>query len=459
MKKITLVAGATLLMISFQNCAPVNFATSTAEKSAFLSQQTVFSTGASGGSVSGSVPAAGSDSISGSVPASGSSSSGSVPAGSTGDTSTGSIPAVPVVTVCDDYHANTQGAVALASAMTVAVARNTLGDADAYGNPRADSNTSDLCVFTDAQLPKELLSLHGLPVRLAATITSKCTELSGDGSKNPDETFVIELYSQMPLANAKKMLNFGYAGNDLSKVTGDILGFGRHNSEIQGKLIKKNNAFAFNGNTGFEWFMADFSVQNQNFQKTACDRLSDPLIIELSGDVRTPAPLLLTSQKDGIRFDILGRDSDPAPYAKKQISWYHNENYYFVALPNSDGEVLGANQLFGNHTVGPDGKDAADGYASLAKYDDNKDGKITKDDAVFSKLRLWKDENGDGIAQPNELHSLAEMHVNMIDLQFDESFKEVDQFGNQTRKKSVVGTDDGRLHLIFDLFFKLVDGV
>jgi hypothetical protein len=49
------------------------------------------------------------------------------------------------------------------------------------------------------------------------------------------------------------------------------------------------------------------------------------------------------------------------------------------------------------------------------------------------------------------------MKVAVIDLHFDNRYKEQDQYGNQTLMKSVVQMEDGKMHLLFDLWFRYVN--
>ncbi len=47
-------------------------------------------------------------------------------------------------------------------------------------------------------------------------------------------------------------------------------------------------------------------------------------------------------------------------------------------------------------------------------------------DPVFQALRLWEDKNADGIAQANELFTLPELDVTILDLNYDASFVEIE---------------------------------
>jgi hypothetical protein len=187
-----------------------------------------------------------------------------------------------------------------------------------------------------------------------------------------------------------------------------------------------------------------------------CDKRVSPLIVSMGSETRG---IKLTAPLDGIQFDILGQNSFPRAHDKKQISWFTPEvqEYYFIVLPGKDGKVLGIDQMFGDNTKGPDGNFAANGYAALAKYDSDRDNLITDEDEVYGDLRLWLDSDRNGIAELNEIFTLKEKGVILIDLHYDQNYKEVDPYGNQTLMKSVVKTEDGKLHLLFDLWFRYLN--
>jgi hypothetical protein len=90
-------------------------------------------------------------------------------------------------------------------------------------------------------------------------------------------------------------------------------------------------------------------------------------------------------------------------------------------------------QLFGNFTPQPP-SDNPNGYIALAVYDQpdhggNGDGIIDNNDQIFSSLRLWIDQNHDGICQPGELHTLPEMGIFSISLNYTLTGR-TDEFGN-----------------------------
>lgn len=210
-----------------------------------------------------------------------------------------------------------------------------------------------------------------------------------------------------------------------------------------------------------------------------CDKLASPLFIDMRDVDYRDVGFQLTSQADGILFDILGENADPVAHTKKQISWFSNSAMAFIVMPDFNGNVMGINEMFGDNTKGPDGKFADNGFAALAKFDGLPlpdrintdlsttfapfwyriervpDGVININDDVYHFLRLWSDHNKDGIATNDELISFAEAGIESIDLDYDPNFREVDEYGNQVKYKSAAETRRGGLRLVFDVWFKL----
>ena len=63
-----------------------------------------------------------------------------------------------------------------------------------------------------------------------------------------------------------------------------------------------------------------------------------------------------------------------------------------------------------------DGKYARSAIEALTSLDKNKDGVIDAKDEVYSKLRIWRDENGNGISEAGELKSLADYNITSINI-------------------------------------------
>ena len=154
-----------------------------------------------------------------------------------------------------------------------------------------------------------------------------------------------------------------------------------------------------------------------------------PIIIDAQGE-----GFHLTSAADGVLFRERPED------APIQLSWtdpgYHNG---WLALPH-DGQVRALSDLFGNFTPQPP-SDHPNGYAALALYDLNRDGVIDMRDPIYTSLRIWIDANHDGVSQSEELHTLAELHIESISLRFHET-RRTDQYGNQFRYTASADIDN-----------------
>jgi hypothetical protein len=151
---------------------------------------------------------------------------------------------------------------------------------------------------------------------------------------------------------------------------------------------------------------------------------SSPLVLDLAGD-----GIETTSVARGVRFDLAG--AGPLTTA-----WLSGRDDALLALDrNGNGRIDDGSELFGNVAGG---RPRADGFQALAELDarslgGNEDGVIDRHDRMFSALRLWRDANRDGVAQPRELRALARAGVAAIGLAAKLNPLAVDPNGNDLR--------------------------
>ncbi|MCA9799312.1 MAG: hypothetical protein KC474_07160 [Cyanobacteria bacterium HKST-UBA04] len=145
-----------------------------------------------------------------------------------------------------------------------------------------------------------------------------------------------------------------------------------------------------------------------------------PLILDLDGN-----GLAFSNITKGTRFDI---DGDGL---KEQVAW-STADAWLALDRNGNGTIDSGKELFGNQ------HGAANGFEELKKHDDNHDGIINSQDAVFTQLRTWIDANGDGVSQAEELKTLQEAGVKQLFLAYDES-SATDTHGNEFRQISQLG--------------------
>ncbi|EAA3799221.1 hypothetical protein DOQ73_23490, partial [Salmonella enterica subsp. enterica] len=171
----------------------------------------------------------------------------------------------------------------------------------------------------------------------------------------------------------------------------------------------------------------------------------DPLTLDLDGD-----GIETVSSNSGIVFDF---DGDGL---KTGTGWVKGDDGLLVLDHNGNGYVDNGRELFGVDTLKSNGQKAVDGFDALRDLDSNGDGVFDTRDIQFANVQVWQDLNQDGVSQANELKTLTEHNITVINLEATTSSEDsngnlISAVGSFVRGDGSVGEVNGNQSLAANL--------
>jgi T1SS-143 domain-containing protein len=164
-----------------------------------------------------------------------------------------------------------------------------------------------------------------------------------------------------------------------------------------------------------------------------------PLVLDLNGN-----GIELVAAGEHVLFDMNNNGTHD------QTTWVAPTDGLLAVDSNHDGVINNQSELFGN-------ADHVDnGFANLAQYDGNSDGKIDITDAVYANLLVWQDANQDGVSQTGEMKSLSDLGIASINLDAAETYQQAAD--GYISHESTFTYADGTQGTIVDANFNVIDG-
>ncbi|MHC8510381.1 MAG: hypothetical protein ACYYKD_13530 [Rhodospirillales bacterium] len=169
---------------------------------------------------------------------------------------------------------------------------------------------------------------------------------------------------------------------------------------------------------------------------------ADPLVFDLDGD-----GVNLLGPGAGAHFDM---DGDGAA---ESTGWFGPGDALLVIDENQNGKIDGMGEVVSADLTWGGGKAAGAGRSldALARFDDNEDGVIDENDAIYSVLRLWRDENSDGVTDEGELLNLKDFGITKIYLNGEKT--DDNQAGGTVFREAAAEKADGTVVKIGEVGF------
>ena len=177
-----------------------------------------------------------------------------------------------------------------------------------------------------------------------------------------------------------------------------------------------------------------FCVSNAdglNWTDCVFDVYEDPCIADPGHPSCNNTPLVLVfedraveyTSEAGASFDLTGLGMSIAN------DWPTASTPWLALDRDGSGSIDGGEELFGSATTLASGSRAENGFIALRALDSDKDGRITPNDADWSRLLVWSDRDANRASASSELASASSWSLLSIDLAY-ESERRCDGRGN-----------------------------
>ncbi|MDC7709694.1 hypothetical protein, partial [Vogesella indigofera] len=169
--------------------------------------------------------------------------------------------------------------------------------------------------------------------------------------------------------------------------------------------------------------------------------LSTPLVLDLDG-----SGINTLSYTQNVQFDL------HATGERIVTGWVGSGDGLLTLDGNHDGQINDGSELFGSAFRLADGSVASNGFEALASLDANHDNRINAQDAAFTDLKVWMDQNHDGQSQASEIFSFSKLGIVELDVTAHNS--SYMNNGNWIGLEASFTTTDGSRHTIADVWFQ-----
>lgn len=166
-----------------------------------------------------------------------------------------------------------------------------------------------------------------------------------------------------------------------------------------GVVTITDNQATTDGNDGVDTVSG---IEKAEFKGGVQVGITSPIVLDLNGD----GVSLVDNRKTSVAFDW---DGDGV---RNQTGWVGRDDGFLMFDRDGNGTVSGTDEL----SFTSDKQGAKSDLDGLRAFDSNGDGKFSSADDKFNQFKVWRDRNGNGLAEKGEVLSLGEAGVASVNL-------------------------------------------